>query len=110
MGAGSPDLNDVTNLLRSVRCAPPARAVQVLVVIPTRRFFWRPMGSSEPSGLVLGATGFVLPQPCEGHGRRDLVRDEPESHRFVWYIRMVGRVKNGLRTLIDWLIEGVAAR
>lgn len=68
MGAGSPDLNDVTNLLRSVRCAPPARAVQVLIVIPTRRFFWRPMGSSEPSGLVLGATGFVLPQPCEVMG------------------------------------------
>jgi len=29
----------------------------------TRRFFARPSGSSEPSGFVFGAIGFVLPQP-----------------------------------------------
>ena len=61
-------------------------------------------------GLGIGRHGLRAAPTMRGHGRRDLVRDEPESHRFVWYIRMVGRVKNGLRTLIDWLIEGVAAR
>ena len=32
-------------------------------IISTRRFFWRPAGSSEPSGLVLGATGFFAAKP-----------------------------------------------
>src|ERR1700688_4285482 len=36
----------------------------VRTVISTRRFFWRPSGSSAPLGLVLGATGRLLPQPC----------------------------------------------
>ena len=33
------------------------------MVISTLRFFWRPSGLSEPSGLLLGATGFLAPSP-----------------------------------------------
>ncbi len=33
------------------------------MVITTRRFFWRPAGSSDPSGFLFGATGLVSPQP-----------------------------------------------
>src|SRR5439155_14285620 len=32
-------------------------------MISTRRFFWRPSGSSLPSGLLFGATGCVSPNP-----------------------------------------------
>src|SRR5947209_4017944 len=33
-------------------------------MISTGRFFCRPSGSSEPSGFLLGATGFFAPNPC----------------------------------------------
>ena len=41
-----------------------AASLYFLMVISTRRFFWRPSGSSDPSGCVFGATGFFAPQPC----------------------------------------------
>ena len=34
-----------------------------LRVISTRRFFWRPSGSSAPLGFLFGATGLVSPKP-----------------------------------------------
>src|SRR6185437_16214851 len=48
--------------------------------ISTRRFFWRPSGSSEPSGFLLGATGLRAPKPCvvirtaPSHSLTDLAR------------------------------------
>src|SRR6266404_9028008 len=38
-------------------------ALYFFIVISTRRFFWRPSGSSEPSGCLFGATGLAAPQP-----------------------------------------------
>src|SRR6185437_2607329 len=44
--------------------APRAHLYEALVmVISTRRFFARPSGLSEPSGLALGATGLAAPHP-----------------------------------------------
>jgi hypothetical protein len=39
-------------------------AYDFLIMISTRRFFCRPVGSSEPSGFVFDATGFFAPKPC----------------------------------------------
>src|SRR5437868_7065913 len=33
------------------------------IVISTRRFFWRPSGSSDPLGFLFGAIGFDAPNP-----------------------------------------------
>src|SRR5271168_2232717 len=35
-----------------------------VMMITTRRFFCRPAGSSDPSGFLFGATGFLGPKPC----------------------------------------------
>ena len=34
-----------------------------LIVISTRRFFWRPSGSSAPLGFLFDAIGFEAPRP-----------------------------------------------
>ena len=46
------------------RCACCDLAHFFTITISTRRFFCLPSGSSDPSGLVLGATGFLAPKPA----------------------------------------------
>ena len=41
--------------------ARSATAQKTGTMISTRRLSWRPAGSSEPSGVVLGATGWLSP-------------------------------------------------
>src|SRR5262245_22839417 len=55
-----------------------ARSGAGLNTTSTRRFFWRPCGSSLPSAVVLGATGLVLPKPLIGVAAGTMPR--PASH------------------------------